>query len=553
MTSVLLSPLRSIGAAVRQLPLRAVALVGLVLLAYNYSLLSLARGLSLQTPLAYVALVPVIALVLGYVRLRTEAPGLPIHDRQVDWIIGFALLGLTAAILFLAPTPTSSSFWLQRIDLLTLPLFVAGLIALLFGVRRLWALKAPLAFLLLAWPIPFTLFLSQTAGPFADITANIVGAFTRLVPIARQGVHETDLFIVGSGPQAFAVSIGSACAGVNSLVGFFLLGAALLFVVRGPLVRRIAWLAVGLGLVFGLNVARILAILAVGATFGQDLALEILHPVAGMLVFTAGVLGMVALVPRFGLWFVDLGPKGSTPDGSTTNGPAADVERSNPVRRARPAFLVALALAVVLGASNAAYARYEAISAGLADARLGTFDVRTAQVPGWETQFVASFRQVRQYFGQSSTWERVMYLPTPEAEISSTKSVYVDVITTDNPSTFTAYGLEACFVFHGYHISSVVTVDVGAGVRGQVIDYTNPKVEADWSALWWEWPYTEDGKTRYERIIVFMANGPRAEYEGIEALSLGTQEARFESTDRFLVALGRAIVQSQLQSATATR
>ena len=563
MTSILLPPLRSIGAAVRQLPLRAVALVGLVLLAYNYSLLSLARGLSLQTPLAYVALVPVIALVLGYVRLRTEAPGLAIHDRQVDWIIGFALLGLTAAILFLAPTPTSSSFWLQRIDLLTLPLFVAGLIALLFGVRRLWALKAPLAFLLLAWPIPFTLFLSQTAGPFADITANIVGAVTRLVPIARQGVHEPDLFIVGSGPQAFAVSIGSACAGVNSFVGFFLLGAALLFVVRGPLVRRIAWLAVGLGLVFGLNIARILVILVVGATFGQDLALEILHPVAGMLVFTAGVLGMVALVPRFGLWFVDLGPNGPAPNGPTPNGPApsgtppngsaVDVDRSNPVRRVRPAFLVALALAVVLGVSNAAYARYEAISAGLADARLGTFDVRTAQVAGWETQFVASFRQVRQYFGQSSTWERVMYLPTPEAEISSTKSVYVDVITTDNPSTFTAYGLEACFVFHGYHISSVISVDVGAGVRGQVIDYTNPKVKADWSALWWEWPYTEDGKTRYERIIVFMANGPRAEYEGIEALDLGTQEARFENTDRFLVALGRAIVRSQLQTAAAAR
>ena len=543
MTSVPLPPLRSIGAAVRQLPLRAVALVGLVLLAYNYSLLSLARGLSLQTPLAYVALVPAIALVLGIVRLRTEAPGLPIHDRQVDWIVGFALLGLTAAVLFLAPTPTSSTFWLQRIDLLTMPLFVAGLIALLFGVRRLWALKAPLAFLLLAWPIPFTLFLSQTAGPFADTTANLVGAFTRLAPIARQGVHEPDLFIVGSGPQAFAVSVGSACAGVNGFVGFLLLGAALLFVVRGPLVRRLAWLTVGLGLVFGLNVARIIVILAVGASFGQDLALEILHPVAGMLVFTAGVLGMVALVPRFGLWFIDLSPKISTPE----------VERPSPVRRVRPAFVVALGLAVVLGASNAAYARYEAISAGLTDARLGTFDVRTAQIPGWETQFVANFIQVRQYFGPSSTWERVMYLPTPRAEISSTKSVYVDVITTDNPSTFIAYGLEACFVFHGYHISSVVSVDVGAGVRGQVIDYTNPKVQADWSALWWEWPYTEDGRTRYERITVFMANGPRAEYKGVEPLSLGTQEARFEDTDRFLVGIGRAIVQSQLQTATAAR
>ena len=540
MTQVSLSPIRSRAAAVRQLPRRAAALVGLGLLAYNYSLLTLARGLTLQTPLAYVALVPIIALILGVIRLRTEPPGLNIHDRQVDWIVGFGLLGITAVILIMAPNPTSSTFWLQRIDLLTLPLFVAGLISLLFGVRRVWALKAPLAFLLLAWPIPFTLFLSQTAGPFADLTSGIVGGFTRVVPVARQGVFAPDIFMVGSGPHAFAVSIGSACAGVNSLVGFLLLGAALLFVVRGPAVRRATWLGLGLGLVFGLNVLRIIVILAVGAAFGQDLALEILHPVAGMIVFSIGVFGMVAMVPRFGLHFIDVSRPVAVAETSTPN----------PVRRVRPALLVALGLTLVLGATNAAFARYEAISAGLTDARLSTFDVRTAQVAGWKTQFVAHFIQARQYFGPTATWERVLYLPTAKAAITSTKSVYVDVITTDNPATFTAYGLEACYTFHGYTIASVTTVDVGAGVRGQVIDYTNNKVGIDWSALWWEWPYTEKGKTRYERIVVFMANGPRSQFAGVTDTDLGTQVARFDKTDQFLATLGRSIVRSQLKTAT---
>jgi exosortase/archaeosortase family protein len=366
---------------------------------------------------------------------------------------------------------------------------------------------------------------------------------TKVVPIARQGVTEPDLFMVGSGAQAFAVSIGSACAGVNSLVGFLLLGGALLYVVRGPALRRVAWLAVGLGLVFCLNVIRILAILAIGASFGQEAALDVLHPVAGMLVFSVGVIGMVALVPRFGLRFLEMAPKAAPPE----------ADRSNPVRRVRPAFAVALGLAVVLGASNAAYARFEAISSGLTDARLQSFDVRTAQVSGWESRFVAQFAQVRQYFGPTSTWERVMYLPTERASIGSTKSVYVDVVTTDNPASFTAFGLEACYTFHGYEIESVTTVDVGAGVRGQVIDYTNTKLEMDWSALWWEWPYTEDGETRYERIVIFMANGPRAEFTGVDTASIGTQEPRFEETDRFLVALGRAIVRSQLETVTATR
>jgi hypothetical protein len=43
-----------------------------VALAYNYSLETLVRGLGLQTPLAYLALVPLIALALGAVNFRLQ-------------------------------------------------------------------------------------------------------------------------------------------------------------------------------------------------------------------------------------------------------------------------------------------------------------------------------------------------------------------------------------------------------------------------------------------------------------------------------------------------
>jgi hypothetical protein len=245
---------------------------------------------------------------------------------------------------------------------------------------------------------------------------------------------------------------------------------------------------------------------------------------------------MVALVPRFGLRFVDI------PNGP----PQIGTGGSGPVRRARVAFVVALSVAVVLAATNAAYARFESISSGLGDARLGSFDISTAHVSGWDTHFVARFRQATQFFGASATWNRTLYVPQLTAPIHSTRSVYVDVLTTDDAGTFAAYGLQACYVFHGYTISSVTTTDVGAGVRAQVLDYTNPKVGTDWSALWWEWPYTANGKTRYERIVVFMANGPTSRFSGEMGDNLGTQSPRFVDTDRFLVTLGRAIVRSQL-------
>jgi exosortase/archaeosortase family protein len=171
--------------------------------------------------------------------------------QHAGWSYSNALArGTAAAILILLPDPTSSTFWLQRIDLLTLPLFVSGLVALLFGLRRVWSLKAPIAFLLFAWPLPYTLFLSGATGQFTEFTASLVAEFTRLAPIAHPAPGDDTIFFIGSGVKTFSFSIGSACAGVNSFVGFLLIGTALLFVVRGPIIRRIAWLAVAIPVSF---------------------------------------------------------------------------------------------------------------------------------------------------------------------------------------------------------------------------------------------------------------------------------------------------------------
>jgi exosortase len=519
-----------------RLPLRAAALVGLVALAYHYSLSTLARGLTLQTPLAYLALVPLIALALGVVKLRLEPRSRPIHDRQVDWIVGIGLLGAAAAILLILPSGISAAYWLNRLDLLSLPLFVAGLVTMLFGVRRLWVLKGPILFLLLAWPMPYVLLMGGATTAFTEFSARLVGIVTAAVGLAAAVPGDESMFLVGSGARSFAVSIGSACSGVNSLVGFLLLGIALGSIVRGPRLRRLAWLAGGLILVFALNVLRILAVIAAGAALGQEAALDVLHPVAGLLVFNLGVLVMLALVPVFRLR-IPASPVGDVP---------SELSAPSPIRRARAALLVTLGLAVVLAGTNAAFARYESISSGLADARLQPFDIRTAQVPQWESRYAANFAQAAQSFGPSATWDRLLYSPMPASPIQSTLPVWVDVVTTADPGTFAAFGIEACYRFHGYRIESLTTVDVGAGVQAQLIDYHNPVLGGDWSALWWEWPFQVGGQTRYERIVLFIANGPAAQYGGVAGIDVAGQSQRFTDTDRFLAALARFVVRSQL-------
>ena len=78
-------------------------LLGVVVVAYNYSLSTLVQNAGLETPLAYVSLVPAIALALAALRARPLRPEPAIHDRQVDYIVGLPLVaGALAANLLLA-------------------------------------------------------------------------------------------------------------------------------------------------------------------------------------------------------------------------------------------------------------------------------------------------------------------------------------------------------------------------------------------------------------------------------------------------------------------
>jgi exosortase len=534
------SPIPSPAAFLERVPRRALALLGLVLLAYHYSLQTLARGLALQTPLADLALVPLIALILAWVRLRREPAPRPIHDRQVDYIVGFGLIAAAFGLIVLLPATLETRFWLYRIDLLSLPFFVAGAVTLLWGVRRAWAAKVPILFLMLAWPLLYAPLVGDWSDAFTSATAAILGLISHLLPIAIPAAGDGLSFTVGSGPAAFAVSVGSACAGINSLVGFVLIGSALAYIVRGPAPRRLAWLGAGMAIVWALNVVRIELIFVVGAAFGRAAALDVLHPVAGLIMFNLGLLGMLYAVPRFGLAFTSFDPR----DSGALAAPDA-------VGRVSPALIAMVAVAVVLAGLNAGLGRYEAIATPLGEAtRLQPFPIQDAQVAGWTSGYVAANPAGKQFFGQNSTWDRIQYSPDASAALQASVPVYVDVIGTDDPGTLAAYGVQACYAFHGYAIESTASVDVGAGVTAQVIDYRNTKIDADWSAIFWEWPYQKNGRTWFERIVVFVASGPSARYGGLDAVRIASQSPRFAQTDQFLATIATKMVASQIQVAS---
>ena len=61
-------------------------------------------------------------------------------------------------------------FWVWRIDLLTLPVFVAGAVAIIFGVRVLWRQKLAVGYLFLGWPYPYSSVLLRVLDAFTTAT-----------------------------------------------------------------------------------------------------------------------------------------------------------------------------------------------------------------------------------------------------------------------------------------------------------------------------------------------------------------------------------------------
>lgn len=168
--------------------MQAVVAVAATTVGFAPSLLSLASGFPDHLVTGAIGLVPVIAILLaGLIAWRPSPPGPEIHDRYLDYILGLALLGLATTTVLFLPQSLSLFFWSWRLDMLALPLFLAGAVTLLCGSRTLWRYRLPLAFLFLAWPLPYAATaISSRMLPLELIALCAAGVFVAL-SILRRG------------------------------------------------------------------------------------------------------------------------------------------------------------------------------------------------------------------------------------------------------------------------------------------------------------------------------------------------------------------------------
>ena len=473
------------------------ALVVVTVVAYHYSLASLVQTIGLDTPLAYLGFVPLLAGGLAWLNRYPRVAEPAIFDRQLDYIIGLPLVAIAVLAQVVLPGRIGVMFWVNRLDLLFLPVFVAGATVLLFGVRVAWRQKVALAYLFLGWPWLYTSLLLGTLGGFTSLTVSGLSATLRVLHAATPVAGNPGLFNVVHHGHGILISVVTACSGVDGMVGFLLIGAALAAIVSGSLLRKTLWLATGLVVLWLLNLARLLLIFWVARVAGQHLALDVLHPVAGIAMFCLGVGIMSAMLQPFGL-----------------ARSAVIRERNTPVSSATPrVFAVGAVLvvaALILAVSDGELRAFNPVASATGEPRLASFLADPAHPVGWTPTFETEYLMNKPLFGQDSRWFRYLYSMTAPGltSLHSTLPVTADVIDAGTLSGFSAYGVTACYSFHGYTLRDVEAVDLGDGISGQALSYSGGTATSpqDWSIVYWIWPVETGTGTRYERVILYLQN-----------------------------------------------
>lgn len=476
----------------RHLAARVVVVLAAVVGAYHYSLLTLVRALGVDSPLAYLGLIPFVAAALCFATARPGPHEPEVHDRYLDRIIGIPLVVVPVLVLLVLPAQLSTYFWIWRIDLLTLPLFAAGTVALVFGTRTLVRIRLGLLWLFAAWPVPYQYGLQHGLEPFTNLTVRTLRRVTDVVSLAAFEPGREGAFTVSGPGESFTVVVASACSGANSLVGFLLVGGATAMLSRGSRRAKVVWLAVGAALVWALNVVRILLIFLVGGWWGERTAIDVFHPYIGLVFFSVAVTTMMLTSSRFG---VELG-RGRVERPSL----AASVERGAP--RWMAAGAVLLVVASLAGSLDAQLKVVDPVAGALGAPRLGSFADTAVEMNGFRGEVIDRFEWTERFFGSDSDWTRYEFDGPGTTELAATIPIIADVVTTSDVQTFNDFGVEACYKFHGYDVQGDRRVDLGNGVTGSLLVWKDPASPITWTTVYWHWPVSTDDGVRYQRIVL---------------------------------------------------
>ena len=160
----------------------------------------------------------------------------------------------------------------------------------------------------------------------------------------------------------------------------------------------------------------------------------------------------------------------------------------------------------MVGISNVGLRTYNLVAGVTGQAKLFAYVRYPSAPPGWVEQYDTSYEWAKPLFGDTSVWNRYILRADGPGPLHTNVPVVADVINTPDLSSFSAYGVENCYTFHGYALADVAQVTLAGGVTGQAMSYTSQQF-GSWSIVYWIVPVKmAGGGTNYERIVLYVQN-----------------------------------------------
>jgi len=181
--------------------------------------------------------------------------------------------------------------------MISMPIFTAGCILILFNYRLLKELAFPLISLFFFVPLNFEI-ITRIGTKLSILSSSLSYYILKLlgIPVSIFYQYEMPILILKNYqdmPITFAIDI--PCAGFYSLSGFVIFALFTAYIARDVVWKKTFLFAIGLPLIYGLNIVRIVIIILIGLKFGENLALQTFHLFGGWMLIFVGTLFLLIL------------------------------------------------------------------------------------------------------------------------------------------------------------------------------------------------------------------------------------------------------------------
>lgn len=424
--------------------------------------------------------------------------------------------------------------------LISIPVFLSGLMLLFFSVDVLRVLAVPLAFLLFILPPPLSMI--YVAGAELSLWSSSASySLLRLfgLPIELSMKYGTPVLTM-KGPFGTPIALGIdlACSGIYSLIGFALFASFITYLARGPVWKKTIVFLIGFPLFILLNTVRITTIALIGYRYGEEMALSAFHLLGGLfLIFMGAVILMTlsgALLKMQFFGTMASGEQDSSTKGTSTKANARQAYRLNRRHSESGTFgkdicKIAVLLACVVFLSfleipvfAITYAPSAIVKQGLLGEEVSTQVLPS--YPGYEVRFV--FRD-RAFENMTKEDASLLYYYEPINTTETPVWALIDV----------AGFISGLHIWEGcirpakvLELSDIKLVG-DPPITARLFVFDEPAVNKTQVILYW-----------FERVFLKQESGYYLKFIRFSLIAYAEEEARYQEIVNSLIPLGRDII-----------